>query len=125
MTINDIMVHSAVANAPFGGVGGSGYGAYHGEYGFLSFSHQRTVVSPPGVRTTLLSLTLLEKRSRHFRRKQREQTADTFQWLEMLISFRYPPYDLANLSRLRIPAKVTFNRGETMQDQKIGKGGFF
>ena len=30
-------------NLPFGGVGASGYGAYHGERGFLTFSHQKPV----------------------------------------------------------------------------------
>lgn len=29
---------------PFGGVGASGMGAYHGEWGFLTFSHQKTVL---------------------------------------------------------------------------------
>lgn len=33
--------------APFGGVGESGYGAFHGKYGFDAFSHKRTVVAPP------------------------------------------------------------------------------
>ena len=32
------------ADAPFGGVGGSGMGAYHGKAGFDAFSHYRTVV---------------------------------------------------------------------------------
>ena len=47
VTINDIAIHAAVPNAPFGGVGESGYGSYHGKYGFDAFSHTRTVVAPP------------------------------------------------------------------------------
>jgi aldehyde dehydrogenase (NAD+) len=35
-----------VPNAPFGGVGDSGHGAYHGEYGFKSFTHYRTIARP-------------------------------------------------------------------------------
>ena len=46
VTRNDIFAHQAVAGAPFGGVGGSGYGAYHGKVGFDEFTHRRTVASP-------------------------------------------------------------------------------
>ena len=48
VTINDCMFHPAVPTAPFGGVGNSGHGAYHGRYGFEAFSHRRTVVQVPG-----------------------------------------------------------------------------
>lgn len=47
VTINDVIMHVAVPNAPFGGVGGSGYGAYHGRYGFDAFTHHRSVVALP------------------------------------------------------------------------------
>ena len=47
VTINDVLFHAAVPNAPFGGVGNSGTGAYHGRYGFEAFSHRRTVVTVP------------------------------------------------------------------------------
>jgi aldehyde dehydrogenase (NAD+) len=47
VTINDLMIHAGVPHAPFGGVGESGYGSYHGKYGFDAFSHTRTVVAPP------------------------------------------------------------------------------
>jgi coniferyl-aldehyde dehydrogenase len=43
VTINDCMWHFGQEAAPFGGVGASGYGAYHGEHGFRTFSHERTV----------------------------------------------------------------------------------
>ncbi|KAL2817632.1 putative succinate semialdehyde dehydrogenase [Aspergillus granulosus] len=48
VTVNDIAVHNDVVSAPFGGVGESGYGAYHGKWGFDTFSHNRTVVYIPG-----------------------------------------------------------------------------
>jgi aldehyde dehydrogenase (NAD+) len=35
-----------VPGAPFGGVGESGYGAYHGIYGFQAFSHMRNIAQP-------------------------------------------------------------------------------
>lgn len=43
VTVNDIMLHVAASDAPFGGVGGSGLGAYHGREGFIEFTHARTV----------------------------------------------------------------------------------
>ena len=45
MTVNDFALHCAITAAPFGGVGGSGYGAYHGRAGFDTFSHARTVAT--------------------------------------------------------------------------------
>jgi coniferyl-aldehyde dehydrogenase len=42
-TINDVMTHIFVEEMPFGGVGASGMGAYHGEAGFRTFSHARGV----------------------------------------------------------------------------------
>lgn len=47
VTVNDVIMHVTVPNAPFGGVGGSGYGAYHGRYGFDAFTHHRSVVALP------------------------------------------------------------------------------
>jgi coniferyl-aldehyde dehydrogenase len=43
VTLDDTLWHFSNENLPFGGVGGSGYGAYHGERGFLTFSHQKPV----------------------------------------------------------------------------------
>jgi coniferyl-aldehyde dehydrogenase len=44
VTVNDTMLHVAVEDLPFGGVGASGIGAYHGEAGFRTFSHARSVL---------------------------------------------------------------------------------
>lgn len=41
---NDFAAHMIPSSAPFGGVGRSGTGAYHGKAGFDTFSHYRTVV---------------------------------------------------------------------------------
>jgi coniferyl-aldehyde dehydrogenase len=43
VTVNDIAAHFMVQNLPFGGVGASGMGAYHGEQGFRQFSHARAL----------------------------------------------------------------------------------
>jgi aldehyde dehydrogenase (NAD+) len=42
--INDCMIQFANKNLPFGGVGNSGIGAYHGKYGFDTFSHKKSIV---------------------------------------------------------------------------------
>lgn len=42
--INDTLMHITSDYLPFGGIGNSGIGNYHGEYGFLSFSHQKSVI---------------------------------------------------------------------------------
>lgn len=43
VTINDALWHAAQENLPFGGVGASGTGAYHGLHGFLAFSKQKPI----------------------------------------------------------------------------------
>ncbi|XBQ16804.1 MAG: coniferyl aldehyde dehydrogenase [Oceanicaulis sp.] len=45
--VNVPMLHLSVEDLPFGGVGASGQGAYHGEYGFLTFTHERAVFEAP------------------------------------------------------------------------------
>lgn len=42
--INDAVMHIANPNMPFGGVGNSGMGSYHGKSGFDAFSHQKSVL---------------------------------------------------------------------------------
>ncbi|WP_313030728.1 aldehyde dehydrogenase [Soonwooa sp.] len=42
--INDVVMHLANENLPFGGVGNSGIGNYHGKYGFEAFTHQKSVL---------------------------------------------------------------------------------
>ncbi len=45
--INDTLMHITNHNLPFGGVGNSGLGKYHGKESFLAFSNQKAVVSTP------------------------------------------------------------------------------
>ena len=41
--VNDVIVHIANKNMPFGGVGNSGFGAYHGKFSFDTFSHKKSI----------------------------------------------------------------------------------
>ena len=45
--INDVIMHVANSNIPFGGVGNSGMGSYHGVRSFLAFTHERAVIASP------------------------------------------------------------------------------
>ena len=45
--INDTFVHLANPHLPFGGCGESGFGSYHGKWGFEEFSHKRSVLARP------------------------------------------------------------------------------
>ena len=43
--MNDVVMHVAQEDLPFGGVGPSGMGSYHGEDGFRAFSHAKAIYS--------------------------------------------------------------------------------
>src|ERR1700758_587466 len=47
MLINHIAYQVSTAKLPFGGVGASGMGAYHGKWGFDEFSHRKSVLTKP------------------------------------------------------------------------------
>jgi aldehyde dehydrogenase (NAD+) len=47
VSVNDCLMHVANSELPFGGVGESGYGAYHGRAGFETFSHRKSVYRRP------------------------------------------------------------------------------
>ncbi|MBK8630246.1 MAG: coniferyl aldehyde dehydrogenase [Sphingomonadales bacterium] len=49
VTVNDVIFHNAMEDLPFGGVGPSGMGNYHGMDGFRTFSHGRAVYRQPGM----------------------------------------------------------------------------
>jgi len=72
LLVNDTLMHLTVEQLPFGGVGHSGMGGYHGKFGFDTFTHKKPVM----VRG-------LGKVS------------------EALGAFRYPPYKAEALSRVR------------------------
>ncbi|CAI6843300.1 ANL_collapsed_G0042040.mRNA.1.CDS.1 [Saccharomyces cerevisiae] len=45
--VGDTVIHVGITDAPFGGIGTSGYGNYGGYYGFNTFSHERTIFKQP------------------------------------------------------------------------------
>lgn len=45
--INDVIMHICNSHLPFGGVGESGMGSYHGEAGFKTFSHFKSILKRP------------------------------------------------------------------------------
>ncbi|RAN38393.1 coniferyl aldehyde dehydrogenase [Hyphomonas pacifica] len=48
VTVNDVIFHVAQEDLPFGGVGPSGMGSYHGREGFYEFSHKKSVYTQTG-----------------------------------------------------------------------------
>ena len=54
VTFDDTLWHFCNEELPFGGVGASGYGAYHGERGFLAFTHEKAVFMQPRFAPTWL-----------------------------------------------------------------------
>jgi coniferyl-aldehyde dehydrogenase len=48
VTVNDVIMHVGQEDLPFGGVGPSGMGSYHGREGFLEFSHKKSVFTQTG-----------------------------------------------------------------------------
>jgi aldehyde dehydrogenase (NAD+) len=71
MCINDAVLHFAVRELPFGGVGTSGMGAYHGRHSFDRFSHSKAVL----VRSNWLDLAM----------RYPPYTAAKFRWLKRLL----------------------------------------
>jgi coniferyl-aldehyde dehydrogenase len=65
VTINDCMLHVAQHDQPFGGVGASGMGHYHGREGFVEFSKLRPVFTSP--RVSLLPMLYPPYKARHRR----------------------------------------------------------
>lgn len=55
VAINDTINHIANPNLPFGGIGKSGMGMYHGKYSFMTFSWQRSILR----RSTKINLSLM------------------------------------------------------------------
>ncbi|GMM94452.1 coniferyl aldehyde dehydrogenase [Qipengyuania sp. MTN3-11] len=49
VTVNDVIFHVSMDDLPFGGVGPSGMGSYHGVEGFREFSHARSIYSQPKI----------------------------------------------------------------------------
>lgn len=55
-SVNDTISHGSIPTLAFGGVGGSGQGAYHGKASFDCFSHRRSITRTPGWMERLLDV---------------------------------------------------------------------
>ena len=55
VTINDCLLHFVQENQPFGGIGSSGMGSYHGEWGFRTFSKEKPVYFRPRLTGAVLT----------------------------------------------------------------------
>lgn len=80
VTFNDCLLHAAARDAPFGGVGNSGTGAYHGHHGIMAFSYLRTY-------TNALP-----------------------NYLERFMDARYPPYSIEKMMKIVPPVQAPFDR---------------
>lgn len=49
VTVNDVVFHVSMEDLPFGGIGPSGMGSYHGRDGFKTFSHARAIYRQPKI----------------------------------------------------------------------------
>ena len=49
VTVNDTLLHITLEGLPFGGIGHSGMGHYHGHFGFKTFSHHKPVLETRGL----------------------------------------------------------------------------
>merc|ERR1711904_209095 len=67
LCINDSVMHLANHELPFGGVGESGMGSYHGEHSFKTFTHQKAVL-------------------------RKYPAIDEMPLLKQLLAARFPPY---------------------------------
>ena len=56
VTVNDVVMHYLQEDLPFGGIGPSGMGSYHGEDGFKRFSHAKAIYSQTKVGAVLEAL---------------------------------------------------------------------
>jgi aldehyde dehydrogenase (NAD+) len=69
MVVNHSILHLAVHGLPFGGVGESGMGAYHGKHSFDTFSHKKAVLKKPtGIDPSLIYPPYTESKESWMRR---------------------------------------------------------
>ncbi|KAM5433858.1 Hexadecenal dehydrogenase [Microsporum ferrugineum] len=96
-SVNDSFMHASISTLPFGGVGESGTGCYHGRSSFDAFTHRRSITSTPGWTERLLTIRYppytgkLNKykaaslKSPNFNRAG-ERTYGLFEWLTWFIT---------------------------------------
>lgn len=55
-SVNDAFFHGSLSTLPFGGVGSSGTGSYHGKSSFEAFTHRRSTTTTPGWMESLIAV---------------------------------------------------------------------
>jgi coniferyl-aldehyde dehydrogenase len=55
VTVNDVIFHVSMEDLPFGGIGPSGMGSYHGHDGFKTFSHAKSIYAQPKINVAKLA----------------------------------------------------------------------
>lgn len=94
VTFNDCGLHIAARDVPFGGVGNSGQGRYHGPHGILTFSHLRTHINAVP------------------------------SWMEALLAARYPPYSVQKAHKMMAPVTPPFDRDGNDTTSAVSKWAF-
>lgn len=69
IVVNHVAMHVMVPSLPFGGVGASGMGAYHGKTGFDTFSHRKAVLVKPSRPDPLMAYPPYTEKAQRFLRK--------------------------------------------------------
>ncbi len=67
VTVNDVLLHAAVESLPFGGIGQSGMGQYHGQSGFDALTHYRSVFHQSSVNFLKLARPLFSRLIRRWK----------------------------------------------------------
>jgi len=76
VSINEVVMHYTCLELPFGGVGDSGIGCYHGKYGFDTFSHYKPVLD----KSTIIDPNIRYPPYHEYKTK----------WLHRLMDFKIP-----------------------------------
>lgn len=71
--VNEAVMHITNSNLPFGGIGTSGIGSYHGEAGFKTFSHYKSILDKP---------TMMELNLKYF-----PHTVSKLKWIKRFMNF--------------------------------------
>jgi len=86
LNINDCLMHMANNGLPFGGVGASGMGAYHGEHSFKAFTHEKAVLEKSQALDALLTPLLDLRFPPYTPLKQRIVKALSMRAFELLVN---------------------------------------
>merc|ERR1712032_616983 len=96
LCINDSIMHLSNHELPFGGVGESGMGAYHGQYSFKAFTHEKAVL-------------------------QKYSTVDNMPILNFLLAARFPPYTSTKKLLIKIFSMRAVEQAVNLPVRNLGR----